>query len=110
MIRIQIQDFSVDAVISEMNLDNAGAVVTFTGRVRGSSRDGKEVQYVEWDVYQSMARRVFGEIREEALERHHLTDAAIVHRYGRRGPGKISGFCWWQRQHIVRKPSEPVKV
>ncbi len=88
MIKIQKEDFSIDEICRALKQPGMGAFVTFTGRVRASSRDGVEVICVEWDVYQAMAQKIFGAIRSEAIERFELMDAAIVHRYGRQNPGE----------------------
>ncbi|RJP32560.1 MAG: molybdenum cofactor biosynthesis protein MoaE [Candidatus Omnitrophota bacterium] len=88
MIRIQREDFSVDAVIQALKQQGMGAIVTFTGIARGESRDGKPVRAVEWDVYETMALRAFAKIREDSIHRFGLIDAAIVHRYGRQEPGE----------------------
>ncbi len=88
MIRIQREDFRVDEVIHSLERRGVGAVVTFSGIVRGSSRDGKVVTAVEWDVYEAMALNTFAKIRADALSRFGLIDAAIVHRFGREEPGE----------------------
>ncbi|HOL93918.1 MAG TPA: molybdenum cofactor biosynthesis protein MoaE [bacterium] len=88
MIRIQQEDYSVDDVVNALKQPGVGAVVAFSGSVRGTSRDGTPVEYVEWDVYESMARKIFETIRREALEQFGLRDAAIVHRCGRHRPGE----------------------
>jgi molybdopterin synthase catalytic subunit len=88
MIRIQREDFSVDKATAALKQPKVGAIVTFTGVVRGASRDGIPVAAVEWDLYASMAEKIFRSIREEALQRFGLIDAAIIHRYGRQQPGE----------------------
>lgn len=88
MIRIQREDFSLDEVLADLDWTGAGALVTFTGKVRGTSRDGAEVHFVEWDVYESMAKKILEEIRAEAVASFGLLNAAIVHRYGRQEPGE----------------------
>lgn len=87
MIRIQPEDFSVDEVVSHLQTEGVGAVVTFTGSVRGTSRSGKEVVSVEWDVYIPMAKKEMEAIREDAISQYGLTNAAIVHRCGKQTPG-----------------------
>lgn len=87
MIRIQRDDYSVDEIVNSLKQPAVGAVVAFSGRVRDAGRDGAPVAWVEWDVYESMASKIFEVIRREALERFGLLDAAIVHRYGRHRPG-----------------------
>ncbi len=87
MIRIQQEDFSVDETIAALKNPQAGAIVTFTGSVRDSSRDGKPVEWVEWDIYPPMAENIFRSIREEAIHKYGLIGAVIIHRYGRHRPG-----------------------
>jgi len=88
MIRIQEDDFSVDAVVSALKTPEAGAIVTFTGCVRHTSGDGIPVEFLEWDVYETMAEKILRAIREEAIQTFQILDAAIVHRYGRQKPGE----------------------
>lgn len=88
MIRIQQKPFSLEDVSQALKTDGVGSVVTFTGIVRGTSRDGISVHAVEWDVYPAMAMRELGAIREEALQDFGLIDAAIVHRYGTQAVGE----------------------
>ncbi len=87
MIRIQQEDFSVDEVVSHLEGEGVGAVVTFTGSVRGTSKSGKEVVCVEWDVYEPMARKEMEAIRADALQKYGLKNAAVVHRRGKQMPG-----------------------
>jgi len=87
MIRIQQTDFSVDEAIAALKNPQAGAIVTFSGSVRDTSRDGTPVKWVEWDVYPPMAEKIFRSIRGEAMQKFGLTGAVIVHRYGRHRPG-----------------------
>src|SRR4029077_1944652 len=58
-----------------------GALLTFVGRARDRSDDGREVLELEYEAYVPMADRVLEEIAGEAAERW---DAAvgIVHRVG----------------------------
>lgn len=117
MIRIQPEDFSINDVVSYLQKPGVGAVVTFTGSVRGASRDGSMVQGVEWDVYIPMAMKILESIREEAIQQFSLSDAAIVHRYGYQKPGdnlvliaaasahRLEAFraCEWIMDEIKKK-------
>ena len=60
----------------------AGAVVTFLGTARKSSRD-REVVYLEYDSYPEMAEKKMTSILQELKERYGVTDAAFIHRIGR---------------------------
>jgi molybdopterin synthase catalytic subunit/molybdopterin converting factor small subunit len=59
-----------------------GARVTFVGRARDRSDDGREVVELEYEAYPEMARRVLGQIVAEAGERWPSTRAAVAHRTG----------------------------
>ena len=57
----------------------AGAVVTFTGVVRG---DGG-MAAMEIEHYPGMTERAIAAIVDEAVARWALVDALVIHRYGR---------------------------
>jgi molybdopterin synthase catalytic subunit/molybdopterin converting factor small subunit len=69
------------AVVRTLAASEHGAVVTFVGRARDRSDDGREVLELEYEAYVPMAERVLAEIAAQAGERW---DAAvgIVHRVG----------------------------
>jgi molybdopterin synthase catalytic subunit len=58
-----------------------GAVVTFVGRARNRSDDGREVFELEYEAYGPMAEKVLAEIASEAAERWGAS-IGIVHRVG----------------------------
>jgi molybdopterin synthase catalytic subunit/molybdopterin converting factor small subunit len=59
-----------------------GALVTFIGRARRESDDGREVVELEYEVYAEMAERVLAVMASEAEERWEGVQAAVVHRTG----------------------------
>jgi molybdopterin synthase catalytic subunit len=69
--------------------DGAGAIATFVGRVRNSSR-GRDVTKLEYEAYPEMAQRVFAQIGDEAKARHDIIDIAIHHRVGSLSIGEAS--------------------
>ena len=81
MIDVTREDFLVDEVLERLRSRGMGALVTFVGVVRDSSR-GKAVERIEIQVYEEMARRQLEEIREEAIARFGVEEIAIIHRYG----------------------------
>jgi len=81
MIDVTKEDFSVDEVLERLRSRGMGALVTFVGVVRDSSR-GKAIERIEIQVYEEMARRQLEEIREEAIDRFGVEEIAIIHRYG----------------------------
>ena len=62
----------------------AGAVVTFTGLVRGD--DG--LTALEIEHYPGMTERALSEHAQAAAERFGLTDVLVVHRHGRIAVGE----------------------
>ncbi len=59
-----------------------GALVSFIGRARRTSDDGREVVELEYEVYAEMAERVLAQLAAEAEERWMGVAAAVVHRTG----------------------------
>ncbi|HEX9634551.1 MAG TPA: molybdenum cofactor biosynthesis protein MoaE [Candidatus Limnocylindria bacterium] len=59
-----------------------GALVTFVGRARDRSDDGRQVVELEYEVYPEMAEAVLQEIAGEAEARWPGVVVAVVHRTG----------------------------
>jgi len=79
--RLSDQPLSVDAVVSEVRDDEAGAIATFVGTTRSHSR-GREVIHLEYEAYEGMAEQVMAELAAKLVERHQLCKMAIHHRVG----------------------------
>jgi molybdopterin synthase catalytic subunit len=58
-----------------------GAVVTFVGRARDRSDDGRQVVELEYEVFPEMAESVLAEIAAEAEHRFGVA-VAVIHRHG----------------------------
>jgi len=84
-IRIQNQDFDPAAEIAALTADHTdiGAVVTFTGVVRGDG--GLRVMTLEH--YPGMTEREIARHIDEAKTRWPLAGVTVVHRVGRLSPG-----------------------
>ncbi len=80
--RLTEEPLSLDAVVREVQRDEAGAVATFLGTVRNRSR-GRSVLYLEYEAYEGMAEETMAELATELAERHELLAVAIHHRVGR---------------------------
>jgi MoaE-MoaD fusion protein len=80
--RVTAEPLSLDAVVGEVQRDEAGAVATFLGTVRNRSRD-RNVLYLEYEAYEGMAEQTMAELADELAERHELLAVAIHHRVGR---------------------------
>ena len=83
------EPLSLDRVVDEVRSDEAGAIATFTGTTRKSSR-GRDVQHLDYEAYEGMAERVMAEIAEALHARYELTAVAIHHRVGRVAIGETS--------------------
>ena len=68
--------------LAELVLSDAdGAVVTFSGVVRGVSK-GKKVLYLEYEAYKEMAEKKMAELGDEIKARWPVDGVAIRHRVG----------------------------
>jgi MoaE-MoaD fusion protein len=73
---------SLDAVVSEVATEEAGAIATFSGTARRRSR-GRVVQYLEYEGYEGMAEEMMAKLAAALQERYDLLGVAIHHRVGR---------------------------
>ena len=83
------EPLSLDRVVNEVRDEQAGAIATFTGTTRISSRD-RTVTHLEYEAYEGMAERVMAEIAKGLQSRFELSAVAIHHRLGRVGIGETS--------------------
>jgi molybdopterin synthase catalytic subunit len=67
----------------------AGAINVFLGVVRDNNL-GRQVEYLDYEAYPSMAEKVMAEIATEAMARFGLEDVAVLHRTGRLEIGEAS--------------------
>ena len=67
---------------AEVSSDDAGAVATFVGTVRRTSR-GREVEHLEYEAYEERAEPMLSRLGADLTARHGLTAVAIHHRIGR---------------------------
>ena len=80
--RLSAEPLSVDAAVSEVRDDAAGAIATFVGTTRARSR-GRDVVHLEYEAYEGMAEQVMAELAARLANRHELCKVAIHHRTGR---------------------------
>ncbi|MEM6499035.1 MAG: molybdopterin synthase catalytic subunit MoaE [Pseudomonadota bacterium] len=87
-IRVQEDDFDVGAEISTLTGGDTdiGAVVTFTGTVRGTAK-GSAITAMSLEHYPGMTERELERVEAEARARWPLSGSLIVHRYGDLKPG-----------------------
>ena len=83
------EPLSLDRIVDEVRDEEAGAIATFTGTTRISSR-GRTVTHLDYEAYEGMAEKVMAEIAADLQSRYELTAVAIHHRVGRVGIGDTS--------------------
>ena len=84
-IRIQTDAFDVNAEIAALTRgkSDTGAVVTFTGHVRGDAG----LTSLTLEHYPTMTEREIARCVDEAEKRWPLLGATVIHRIGRLEPG-----------------------
>src|SRR5256714_10355966 len=80
--RLSEEPLSLDAVVSEVARDEAGAIATLTGTTRVHSR-GRTVTPLEDEAHAGMAEDGIFEIAEEVPARYEVCGIAIHQRTGR---------------------------
>ena len=88
-IQITREPLDRDALIASVTDSGAGGIVVFEGVVRDNAR-GKQVRYLEYDVYPEMAVQQIREILAEAERRWNVDRVAVAHRIGRLEIGEAS--------------------
>lgn len=89
VVKVQEEDFSIDAEVKALlgACENAGAVVTFSGIVRGHDHQ-KDLSEMTLEHYPGMTEKALSEIADEAMARWNLETCLILHRHGRLKPGE----------------------
>lgn len=77
------------ALVAAVTHSSVGGIVIFEGVVRDNAR-GKQVRYLEYDVYPEMAVVKIREIIAEAEQRWGTERVAVAHRVGRLEIGEAS--------------------
>ena len=80
--RLGAEPLSLDAVVEEVRSDEAGAIATFTGTTRLTSR-GRTVVHLDYEAYEGMAEQMMAKLAADLKERYDIHDVAIHHRVGR---------------------------
>ena len=85
-VRVQPELFDAGAELNSFaqSRTDVGAVVSFTGVVRDTAGDLREMQI---EHYPGMTERAIAKIVDEAVTRWALADALVIHRYGALEPG-----------------------
>ncbi len=95
-VSVQEADFAVGAEIEALGAgtDNAGAVASFVGLVRGG-----EILAMTLEHYPGMTEAALAEIVEQARRRWQLLGVRVIHRVGRLMPGERIVFVAVSSSH-----------
>lgn len=83
------EPIDTESITLSLQKPEDGAVVVFEGVVRNHS-NGKNVRFLEYDAYESMALKKLEEIGSRAKKEFAVNDIAIVHRLGHLNIGECS--------------------
>lgn len=88
-VRVQREDFDTGAEIRRLTAGRTdiGAIVTFTGTVRGSARAERHIAAMTLEHYPGMTEAELERVEAEANARWPLQASLIVHRFGELAPG-----------------------
>jgi molybdopterin synthase catalytic subunit len=89
LISITREPLNRSALIEAVSHPGVGGIVVFEGVVRDNAR-GKQVRYLEYDVYPEMAIQQIRTIVTEAQQRWGVERVAVAHRVGRLEIGEAS--------------------
>jgi molybdopterin synthase catalytic subunit len=81
VIKIQEADFSIDVILQGLKQSDNGAIVIFTGIVRGQNED-YSTERLEIQVYKEMALDQLQKIYDEAFQQFDVHHINIIHRIG----------------------------
>jgi molybdopterin synthase catalytic subunit len=87
-VRVQREDFDLGAEVKRLTAGRTdiGAIVTFTGTVRGEA-GGTPVAAMSLEHYPGMTESELARVKAEACVRWPLQASLIIHRYGELRPG-----------------------
>ncbi len=72
-----------------VNTQGAGAIATFCGVVRDHSK-GRDVRYLDYEAHAPLAVKEMHRIATEAVAKHDLVDAFVIHRIGHLEIGEVA--------------------
>ena len=88
-VRVQREDFDLGAEVKALTAgrDDIGALVTFSGLVRGTAK-GQPITSMELEHYPGMTEKALADIEAQAVGRWSLQASLIIHRFGPMNPGE----------------------
>ncbi len=76
-------------LVAAVGRDESGAIALFYGVVRNENM-GRNVRYLEYDVYPEMAIKKMRQVAEEVHATYAITGIGVLHRVGRLEIGETS--------------------
>jgi len=89
LIQITREPLDRNALVAAITHRGVGGIVVFEGVVRDNAR-GKQIRYLEYDVYPEMAIQQIRTIITESEKRWGVERVAVAHRVGRLEIGEAS--------------------
>ena len=100
------------ALSSVYSSGKIGAVATFLGVARKTSRSGRDVSYVEMEAYEENANLEIARICREVAEKHSLEYVGVWHLLGRFYPGEpivLVATAGSRRRNVLQGLDETVE-
>ncbi len=79
--RLSAEAIDPGVVVDEVADERAGAIATFIGTTRATSR-GRQVIRLEYEAYEGMAESVMADLASDLKAQYDLCEVAIAHRVG----------------------------
>jgi molybdopterin synthase catalytic subunit len=89
-VRLSDEAIAADAASALLQAGGEGALVTFTGVVRPTSKSGRAVTRLFYEAYKPMAQTKLQQCLNEAGGQWKLLDLAVVHRLGSLEIGEVA--------------------
>jgi len=75
-------DLIINSIKKNPNITQVGSILTFTGIVRETSKDGKPVVRMKIDAYRELANKTILKICEKLKKKKGIIDVKIIHLKG----------------------------
>ncbi|MBI4339469.1 MAG: molybdenum cofactor biosynthesis protein MoaE [Chloroflexi bacterium] len=89
MIYLTQKPLDTEALTATVGNPGNGSVITFLGVTRDQT-EGRQVLWLEYEAYPTMAEKMLGRVAEEVRERWGIERLSIAHRTGRLEIGEVS--------------------
>jgi molybdopterin synthase catalytic subunit len=89
MVELVTAPIDVPRLLAQVSSTQAGAVLLFLGTTREFT-NGRQTTTLDYEAYDSMARKKLNELESMARSRWELVDCGIVHRLGNVALGEAS--------------------